>query len=319
MKLIIIFLIFMVITNINLQRTGKESIDTYFEINNNIFNNEFESQAITNIEESENQTVADIKETESQIVLNIEETENQINSNGEEETKIKSVLDFLLTAKEPLGNTMYIWGGGWNEEDTGAGVEARSIGVSPKWKKFYELQDKNYDYRNHKYKIHDGLDCSGYVGWTVYNTFHTKDMENGYVESSSDMAESFSKKGWGTFTKAENVSEWKAGDIMSMKGHVWISLGMCEDGSAVILHSSPPGVILCGTLLENGEKSQAIELAEKYMSIYYPKWYEKYPNCERNEDYLKKSSRMRWNRETLADDEGLQEMNAEEVLEIIFK
>lgn len=41
--------------------------------------------------------------------------------------------NLLKTALLPIGNTMYIYGGGWNEEDTGAGIEAMTIGVSHKW------------------------------------------------------------------------------------------------------------------------------------------------------------------------------------------
>lgn len=43
----------------------------------------------------------------------------------------------LLTALEPVGSTMYVWGGGWNKADTGAGIEAVSIGVTSKWKAFF--------------------------------------------------------------------------------------------------------------------------------------------------------------------------------------
>jgi len=59
----------------------------------------------------------------------------------------------LRIAKKPVGSTMYVWGGGWNKEDTGSGTEAVSIGLSPRWKEFYELQDKDYDYKNYKFCI----------------------------------------------------------------------------------------------------------------------------------------------------------------------
>ena len=43
----------------------------------------------------------------------------------------KSTLkELLLTALQPVGSTMYVWGGGWNEADTGAGPDAVTIGVS---------------------------------------------------------------------------------------------------------------------------------------------------------------------------------------------
>lgn len=213
---------------------------------------------------------------------------------------------------------MYVWGGGWNEEDTAAGEEARSIGESPRWREFADMQGRSYNYQNTRYQIHDGLDCSGYVGWVVYNVFENTDGNPGYVEKATGMAESFSSNGWGTYVPSYHVTDWKPGDIMSMKGHVWISLGMCEDGSVVLLHASPPGVILNGTRLKGGGKSQAIELAEYYMQTYYPDWYEKYPDCAKENFYLTRSAQMRWNRETLADEEGIAEMTAEEVLELLF-
>ena len=35
----------------------------------------------------------------------------------------KTIANLLMTAIKPLGSTRYVWGGGWNEENTGAGVE----------------------------------------------------------------------------------------------------------------------------------------------------------------------------------------------------
>lgn len=213
---------------------------------------------------------------------------------------------------------MYVWGGGWNEEDTGAGTEATTIGVSPLWAEFAMAQDENYDYRNTRYQIHNGLDCSGYMGWVVYNTLETENGREGYVMSAGKMAASFAKMGLGSYTEASEVQDWQAGDIMSMNGHVWMAVGMCADGSAVLLHCSPPGVVLSGTALKDGGKSQAEALAERYMKEYYPEWYEKFPDCQRSHSYLTRSSRMRWSREILSDEEGLSDMSAEQVLAYLF-
>ena len=35
----------------------------------------------------------------------------------------KTLENLLKTALLPIGKTMYIYGGGWNEKDTGAGIE----------------------------------------------------------------------------------------------------------------------------------------------------------------------------------------------------
>ena len=230
-----------------------------------------------------------------------------------------SILGFLQTAVLPVGQTMYVWGGGWNEEDTGAGVEAVTLGISPAWAEFAAKQDATYDYKETKYQIHDGLDCSGYVGWAVYNVLETENGKDGYVLSSTKMAEEFASRGLGEYIPASKMTGWQAGDIMSMKGHVWIAVGMCEDGSVLLLHASPPGVIFCGTELADGSKSMAVLLAERIMQTYYPEWYAKYPECARPHSYLKNSSGMRWNREVLSDKEGLAEMSAEEVISALFE
>lgn len=230
----------------------------------------------------------------------------------------RTILEFLKTAALPLGHTMYVWGGGWNEEDTGAGVEARSIGVSPRWAEFAKEQSSSYDYTQTRYQIHDGLDCSGYVGWVVYNTFEKENGREGYVVKSSQMAKNYADRGWGTYTDANEVTDYLPGDILSGNGHVWICVGQCPDGSVVLLHASPPGVVLSGTLLENGEKSEAVRLAEEYTARYFPEWYEKFPNSSRTGDYLKNYNRMRWNRKTLSDPHGICSMGAKEVLSLIF-
>lgn len=229
-----------------------------------------------------------------------------------------SIARLLLLAKEPLGRTMYVWGGGWNETDTGAGVEACSLGMSSAWEEFAKKQNESYDYRDTRYQIHDGLDCSGYIGWVVYNLFETKSGEAGYVEKASDMAAVLAGRGFGTFTEASEVTDWQAGDIMSMEGHVWMALGACEDGSVVLIHASPPGVILSGTRLPNGEASMAELLAKEYMSAYYPQWYKKYPVTGCDYRYLTDSACMRWDEGVLSDQQGLRSMRAKEVLQWLF-
>lgn len=234
---------------------------------------------------------------------------------------VLSMENLLRTALLPVGNTMYIWGGGWNEADTGAGIEALTLGVSEQWATYAAAQDAAYNYKNTRYRIHDGLDCSGYMGWLIYNVFETKNSTeetDGYVMSSTSMAETFANYGWGEYLTAD-ITEWKPGDICSMSGHVWMSLGMCGDGSVVVLHSSPPGVRICGTRLANGESSQAIALAEKYMKTYYPDWFERYPACDVSYNYLSDSKIMRWNTETLEDSTNIRKMTAEEVLEFLFE
>ncbi len=229
----------------------------------------------------------------------------------------QSMEHLLSCALLPVGSTMYIWGGGWNEADTGAGPGATIIGTSPQWKIFYSLQDNTYNYKNHKYEIENGLDCSGYIGWIVYNVFEQENNKEGYVFKSSTIASEYSKKGWGECIK--NPDTFLVGDIVSMSGHVWLSLGMCDDGSVVLLHSSPPGVSICGTKLTNGSDSEAIQLAKHYMETYFPEWQQKYPNRAVSHSYTKNVTVLRWNSSTLFDIESYQSFDAKTTLETLFQ
>ena len=69
-----------------------------------------------------------------------------------------------------------------------------------------------------------------------------------------------------------------------MRGHVWISLGTCSDGSILILHSTPsdsragsPGGGVQLSAIGNSVSCEAYRLAERYMAAYYPEWYARYP------------------------------------------
>lgn len=230
----------------------------------------------------------------------------------------KTMQEFLKIAMEPVGQTMYVWGGGWNEEDTGAGIEATTLGLSSQWKIFFEQQSSNYDYQTTLYQIHDGLDCSGYVGWVIYNLMESESGQSGYVMKSQEMASTYASYGWGTFTPYSEVTDHKPGDIFSNEGHVYISLGTCDDGSVLLVHSSPPGVRLCGTLLPSGESSKAVELASSIMGTHYPGWFEKYPSCEVDLSYLTNYDQFRWNADTLSDAQFIQNLSAEEIADLLW-
>lgn len=235
----------------------------------------------------------------------------------------KTLTCFLKTALLPVGTTMYVYGGGWNEADTGAGVEAVTLGLSEEWAKFAAMQDAAYDHTKYRYQIHKGLDCSGYVGWVLYNTWEEQSGCVGYVMPAAKMAETFASWGWGKLISKDKKREFLPGDIVSMKDHVWISLGTCFDGSVLLIHASPPGISLCGTMLpvvegEKEKKSQAVCLAEHYMKTYFPNWYRRYPNCSRGEFYKTESSVMRWGSKVLADPDGVQCMSPQTLLELLL-
>ena len=229
-------------------------------------------------------------------------------SDNTQEMKQATIEQLLKTAMEPVGTTMYIWGGGWNGDDSGAGFTATQIGLSPSWEMFANQQDENYEFKNHRFEREKGLDCSGYVGWVLYNTFETSPGLPGYVTTSTDMAESLAKRGWGEVMR--NPKEFLPGDIVSMEGHVWISLGTCEDGSVLLVHSSPPGVSLCGTKQE----SIAVTLATEYMENHHNKWQEKYPNRIIPDSYLENVSVFRWNTKVMKDAKEFQEKSGEEIM-----
>lgn len=239
-----------------------------------------------------------------------------------------TLKNYLKSALAPCGSTMYIWGGGWNKADTSAGKDAKTIGVNPNWRTFFGKQKKNYNTSKTRYQWGNGLDCSGFVGWSIYNIRNTANNKSGYVMSSKKMAKNFASRKWGTYQKPSKVKNYKPGDIMSTacsdcSGHVWIVIGQCSDGSVVLLHSSAPGVQLSGTQTRSGSNnSQAIKLAKQYMKKYYPSWYKKYPSNKRSKKYLSHFGQMRWNTGNsstmMTDPDGYQNMNAQQVLKDLF-
>ena len=237
----------------------------------------------------------------------------------------KTIKNFLKTGLEPMGTTMYLYGGGWNEEDTGAGTEARTIGVSSRWAEFASKQTSSYSHKNYNYKtdpnvIHDGLDCSGYVGWVLYNTLETENGKEGYVDYNNKVLERLQSEGYGTLTMSSNVTNYKPGDIMKTPDHVWIVVGPCEDGSVVLMHSSPPGVQFSGTPTPSGNtSSQAVTLATYYKKTYYKDWYDRYPSSSKGMSYLSGYDQFRWTvGSSFSDPDGYQNMTAVQVLKDLF-
>ena len=248
--------------------------------------------------------------------------------------KRSTLKKLLQTAMKPVGQTMYVWGGGWTFTGGGAGAStaARSIGVNPGWSAYFNQQDASYNYKNKPSYNDNGLDCSGFVGWVIYNTFNTTSGNAGYVMGAEYQAKTFAEYGWGSYTPYYEVSNHRAGDIMSLSaGHVYIVIGSCSDGSIVLVHSSPNGVMISGTTTRDGNRdSQAIALSDKYMRRYYPAAYPKFAVSDekdgrhiwRDEEYLTKYSRMRWylngSQSMLSDPDGYANMTAAQILKDLF-
>ena len=202
---------------------------------------------------------------------------------------LRTLKNLLATAMTPLGQALYVYGGGWNWQDTGAGSQAVSIGTAPELCAFFRRQDGCYSYRDF-YPVGGrncyyfaGLDCSGYLGWAVYNTLHEKSCLPGYVCSAQEMARDFTRRGWGLL--AEDTGSLRPGDVCSISGHVWLCVGTCSDGSILLAHSSPSesrlgcpggGVQLSALSPSDSNNCAALALAESVMKRHCPLWYRRY-------------------------------------------
>ena len=168
----------------------------------------------------------------------------------------RTVTNFLKTALMPVGTTLYIYGGGWDWQDIGSAVQARSFGVSPDWVRFFESQDENFTYREkdgdaakadpeHSYYpyggyneyYYAGLDCSGFVGWALYNTLETKEGEAGYVIDAAGMAKRLSECGFGEWTQdikaPDGIRDMKPAQVLELL----FGISDCEHGDLKFLRN----------------------------------------------------------------------------------
>lgn len=251
----------------------------------------------------------------------INENDASVSRPGEART----IKNFLLGALQPVGNTLYVWGGGW------AQPTATYIGIHPKWKSWFNSQSGSYNFANYQdlsvATRAKGLDCSGFVGWSTYQVMETQSgVGNGYVAEASTIASVYASRGYGNLRSQAKLSknnyknQFRAGDVGSMPGHTFIVLGQCSDGSLVIVHSTPPCVQINGTCTPSGGwDSEAITLAKRYMNQYYPNLVKKFNlSCSVGSSYIRGSNTMRWNTKTLADPDKYAKMTAGQVLENIF-
>lgn len=213
-----------------------------------------------------------------------------------------TLTDFLRHAIEPKDQVLYVWGGGWNEDDTGGNEDSMTIGLVPSWKEFYEANKNGYVAEEHIYEIHNGLDCSGYVGWVLYNTLPNK---QDYVSLSETYGDFLSKLGYGTYKTASEVTEVLPGDLMmTNQGHIYIALGQFEDGSVLLMHSSPPGVRMSGT------PGIAYQTALLYQDNGW--------NPLVDASYLN-YDQFRFNESTLSDPDHLREMPVARIIDFLYE
>ena len=269
----------------------------------------------------------------------------------------RTLKNYLQTAMNPVGTALNLYGGSCDWQEVNSSNQALTIGLPQSWIDFFQQQDANYTYMNdddpaHSYYPHNswnqyyyaGVDCSAYIGWTVYNVMHTEsttnDLSDGYVMSAVKMAKTFADKGWGTWTR--DIKSFKPGDIFSMSGHVWTVLGVCDDGSIVFLHSTPSdskagqggGGVQLSALnpnSDNDKNCEAYKLVTKYMTKYYPEWstrydavlrsYDSYATPASGSEYSKTwSGNFSWNLDGtgLTDPDGYADMSAAEILADLF-
>ena len=99
----------------------------------------------------------------------------------------------LANALLPVGKTLYVWGGGHNWSD------ATRKGISPKWKQWYDSNSSSYNYRYYmdlsEATEQKGLDCSGFVGWSVYQIMQSRSGGPMYTDVSGNLGSLYSGKG----------------------------------------------------------------------------------------------------------------------------
>jgi len=252
----------------------------------------------------ENNYIIDIKQ--------ITKIENKYTPPIKNTPGLKTLKNFISTAFQPLGTTLYVFGGGWDFQDLGTAYEGRTIGISSNWVKFFDDHNENYTYRDDDNKTNTyypfggfneyyyaGLDCSGFVGWSIYNNLYKTSLtDKGFVRSASNIAKNLAENNYGkwmhnvegsNYTNPNYIlltKELKVGDILSTNGHVMIVLGKCNDGSFIIIHStpnkskanSPGGGVQISAVNPNGnnENCEAYKLCEEYTKKYFKKWSERY-------------------------------------------
>ena len=242
-------------------------------------------------------------------VVQITKVENKYNPPIINTPGLRTLKNFILTAFQPVGTTLYVFGGAWDFQDVGSSNEARAIGISLNWIKFFDDHNTSYTYKDkNKEKsyypfegfneyYYAGLDCSGYVAWSIYNTLYNVSLsKEGYVMSAKLISKYLSTLNYGTWKHYSNISnpdyillakEIKVGDIISTDTHVMIVLGKCNDSSFIIMHSTPsnsktgsPGGGVQITAVnpnESGSKNcEAYILCKEYMEKYFKKWNKRY-------------------------------------------
>ena len=60
---------------------------------------------------------------------------------------LKTLKNLLATALEPVGTTLYVYGGSWDWQDSCSANQAMTIGLPQSWIDFFQQQDVDYDFK----------------------------------------------------------------------------------------------------------------------------------------------------------------------------
>ena len=278
----------------------------------------------------------------------------------------QSMIDFFFS--HDIGTYNHQAAGGWR------GI---SITASPPIPTYYQGNVGPEIVNNHSPQ---GMDCVGYASWVLFRTFNDRSFNDPslavygsdywkHLEFFQVHANFFTSmlyhRDFGTFHRGlaiENVpspnfeeSLINAGDVVSISGHVFIVLGVAEDGSSVIMHSSPSGGTANtpperrpgGIYWDNGAGAQltsvaasagpasgaagrftnrSFELAGHYSRTFFPEWYRRYPVRGELHTYYNSAAAqpangvLRWHDDErgLTDPDGFREMLIDDILAIMF-
>ncbi len=256
------------------------------------------------------------------------------------EPGVRTVKNLIKTALGPVGRTLYVYGGGWNWQDDGSSTAATSVGLFSDWAWQFDIMGADYEYDAADPTLsyfpnggfneywNAGLDCSGYLGWCVYNLLNTENGGDGYVTASTSFASSLADRGLGTVkagTPIPTLENYRPGDIVSIKGHVFMIIGVCSDGSVVIAHST---VTESRTGKQGGgvqisavgwtKTCEAYAVADRFMATNYPEWNARYETDLKDPSVYfpgESGSVFTWSESVLSDPDGIRSMLPDRVLE----
>ncbi|MBO4265436.1 MAG: hypothetical protein J5922_05095 [Clostridia bacterium] len=264
----------------------------------------------------------------------------------------RTVINLIKTAFAPMGKTLYIYGGGWNLQDDGAGVAAMTLGLSADWKNFYLSQNADYDLEKYmpqnglNHHNREGLDCSGYMGWVLYNALYCEENKDvGYVVPSKKFAQALEEYCLGTCQSfdgthkaADFVKALRPGDIVSINGHVYIVLDVCDDQSVIVIHSTASDSVsgaygggvqisAINTKTNLSKKCKAYDICRDFCDKYFEDFVSRYPVTMKDTNTYfgigkdKGAFVFHWelDKTGLRDDENVSQMSAEMLFERLEK